>query len=43
VISSPVCEDVRPGAEDRPLLEDVTKQHGENGDREHWSLCDSNL
>jgi hypothetical protein len=25
----PACEDVSPEAEERPLLEDVTKQHGE--------------
>jgi hypothetical protein len=24
------CEDVRPGAEERPLLEDVTKQRSED-------------
>jgi hypothetical protein len=39
----PACEDVSPGAEERPLLEASTKQHGEDRDREHWSLCDSDL
>jgi hypothetical protein len=31
---SPACEDVSPGAEERPLLEAVTKQ----GDWKHWSV-----
>jgi hypothetical protein len=30
-----------PGVENRPLLEDVTKQDSEDCDREHQSLCDS--
>jgi hypothetical protein len=32
VIWPPACEDVRPGAEERPLLEDVTKQHSDDRD-----------
>jgi hypothetical protein len=28
----PACENVRPAAEERPLLEDVTKQRNEEGD-----------
>jgi hypothetical protein len=28
----PACEDVSPGAEDRPFLEDVTKQSSEGRD-----------
>jgi hypothetical protein len=28
----PACEDVSPGAEERPLLEDVTKQRSEDRD-----------
>jgi hypothetical protein len=28
----PACEDVRPGAEERPPLEDVTKQSSEGRD-----------
>jgi hypothetical protein len=32
---SSACEDVSPGAEERPFLEDVTKQHSENSGREH--------
>jgi hypothetical protein len=28
----PVCEDVSPEAEERPLLEDVTKQRSEDRD-----------
>jgi hypothetical protein len=28
----PACEDVCPGAEKRPLLEDVTKQRSEDRD-----------
>jgi hypothetical protein len=40
---SPACRDVSPVAENRPLLEDVIKQRSEERDREHWSLCDSNL
>jgi hypothetical protein len=31
----PVYEDVNPGAEERPLLEDVTKQRSENRDLGH--------
>jgi hypothetical protein len=40
---SPACEDVSPGAEERSLLEDVTKQRSEDRDWEHYSLCDSDL
>jgi hypothetical protein len=29
---APACEDVNPGAEERPLLEDVTKQRSEDRD-----------
>jgi hypothetical protein len=43
VRSPPACEDVSPRAEDRLLLEDVTKQRSEDRDREHWPLCDSDL
>jgi hypothetical protein len=39
----PACEDVSPGAEERPLLEDVTKQRSEGRDWEHWSVCDNDL
>jgi hypothetical protein len=39
----PACEDVSPTAEERPLLEDVTKQRSEDHDWEHRSLCDSDL
>jgi hypothetical protein len=28
----PACEDVSPGAEEHPLLEDTTKQHSEGHD-----------
>jgi hypothetical protein len=28
----PACKDVSPGAEERPLLEDVSKQHSEESD-----------
>jgi hypothetical protein len=35
--------DVRPRAEERPLLEDVTKQRSEDLDREHQPLRDSDL
>jgi hypothetical protein len=28
----PACEDVNPGAEERPLLGDVSKQHSEERD-----------
>jgi hypothetical protein len=28
----PACEDMSPGTEERPLLEDVTKQSSENRD-----------
>jgi hypothetical protein len=28
----PACEDVNPGAKERPLLEDVTKQRSEDRD-----------
>jgi hypothetical protein len=31
----PACEDVIPGAEERPLLEDVTKQRNEHRGWEH--------
>jgi hypothetical protein len=31
----PASEDVSPGAEERPLLEDVTKQSSEDLDSEH--------
>jgi hypothetical protein len=31
----PACKDLSMGAEDHPLLEDVTKQHSEGGDWEH--------
>jgi hypothetical protein len=31
----PACEEMSLGAEERPLLEDVTKQSSENRDREH--------
>jgi hypothetical protein len=31
----PACEDVSPEAEDRPLLEEVTKQCSEDRDWEH--------
>jgi hypothetical protein len=31
----PACEDMSPGAEERPLLEDVTKQRSEARDFEH--------
>jgi hypothetical protein len=37
------CEDVSPGAGERPLLRDVTKQRSEDRDWEHWSLCESDL
>jgi hypothetical protein len=37
------CWDVSPGTEERPLLEDVTKQRSEDCDWEHYSLCDSDL
>jgi hypothetical protein len=40
---SPACEDVSQEAEERPLLEDVTKQSSEDRDWEQWSLCDSDL
>jgi hypothetical protein len=39
----PDCEDVSPEAEERPLLEAVTKQRSEDRDWEYWSLCDSEL
>jgi hypothetical protein len=29
---APACEDVSPGAEELPVLENVTKQHGEDRD-----------
>jgi hypothetical protein len=32
-----------PEAEECPLLEDVTKQHSEDRDCEHYSLFDSDL
>jgi hypothetical protein len=35
----PACEDVSPGAEDRRLLADVSKQRSEDSD----CLCDSGL
>jgi hypothetical protein len=35
----PACEDVSPGAEELPLLEDVTKQRNEARSLEHWSFC----
>jgi hypothetical protein len=38
-----VCENLSPEAEELPLLEDVTKQHSEVRDREHYSVCDSDL
>jgi hypothetical protein len=31
----PACEDVSPGAEERSLLEDVSRQRSEDRDREH--------
>jgi hypothetical protein len=39
----PDCEDVSPGAEERPLLEAATKQSSEDLDLEHLSLCDSDI
>jgi hypothetical protein len=35
----PACEDVSPGAQERPLLEDVTQQRSEDRDYENTSLC----
>jgi hypothetical protein len=32
---SPPCEDVSQGAEERPFLEDATKQRSENREWEH--------
>jgi hypothetical protein len=39
----PATDDVSPGAEERPLLEDITQKHSENRDWEHYSVCDSGL
>jgi hypothetical protein len=39
----PACKNVNPGAEERPLLGDVTKQRSEDREREHSPLCDSDL
>jgi hypothetical protein len=36
----PASVDVSPGAVDRPLLEDVTKQCSEFHNGEHRSVCD---
>jgi hypothetical protein len=37
------CDDLGLEAERRPLLEDVTKQRSEDCDREHYSVCDSDV
>jgi hypothetical protein len=39
----PSCEDVNPETKERPLLEAATKQRSEDCDREHKSVCDSDL
>jgi hypothetical protein len=39
----PACEDVSPGAEEYPLLKDVTEQRSEDRDWEHQTLTDSGL
>jgi hypothetical protein len=39
----PACEDVSPEAEERPLLEDATKQRSKDRDWKHQTLCDSDL
>jgi hypothetical protein len=39
----PVCEDVSPEAEERLLLEDITKQSSADRDWEHYSLCDTDI
>jgi hypothetical protein len=39
-----VCDiPVRPEAEERPLLEDVTKKRSEGHNWEHWPVWDSDL
>jgi hypothetical protein len=39
----PTCEDVSPEEDERPLLEDVTKQRSEDRDWEHLRLRHSDF